>query len=141
MEITGHEAMKAEAARFISTITERSNSATVIALAGDLGSGKTTFAQGIAQALGVEENVTSPTFVIEKIYELENQRWQHLIHIDAYRLKDAHELEAIGWNEIINDPSNLIVIEWPENVATIMPSRTMRISLTGTGDSREIIYG
>lgn len=95
--------------------------ATVVGLYGELGSGKTSFTQGVARALGVCENVVSPTFVIEKIYELSNQKFQHLIHIDAYRLEKSSELLHLGWQEIIADPKNLILIEWPERVSDIMP--------------------
>jgi tRNA threonylcarbamoyladenosine biosynthesis protein TsaE len=143
MKIEGLEAMKAEAARFIASLEPRqdtTNDATVVALSGELGAGKTTFAQGIAAALGIEEPVTSPTFVIEKVYELQNQTFARLIHIDAYRLKDAHELEVLGWQEIVKDPDNLIIIEWPENVAPLIPSDAIRISFSGSGDSREIVY-
>ena len=148
MEIEGLKAMNAEAARFIGALVRYKNGATVVALSGDLGSGKTTFAQGIAKALGVEETVTSPTFVIEKIYELQAQpfdiaqgkKFSHLIHIDAYRLKDEHELEVLGWKEIIADPSNLIVIEWPEKVAVIIPENAIRISFIDTGNARELTY-
>jgi len=141
MEVSGLNAMSGEAAQFITTLAVRDTGATVVALSGELGAGKTTFAQGMALALGVEERVTSPTFVLEKIYELQDQKWRHLIHIDAYRINDAHELEVLGWHEIVADPSNLIIIEWPENVAALIPSSAKRISLTGTGDAREIIYG
>lgn len=141
MEISGIEAMDAESARLVGTLLPHPDSAMVLALSGDLGAGKTTFAQGIARALGVEEQVTSPTFVIEKIYQLEGQKFSHLIHIDAYRLDDPHELEVLGWKEIIADPANLIVVEWPEKVAGLIPADTMRISFKGNGDNREIIYG
>jgi tRNA threonylcarbamoyladenosine biosynthesis protein TsaE len=141
MEVNGPDSMNTEAAKFIKTLALRGAGATIIALSGELGAGKTTFAQGIARALGVEEQITSPTFVLEKIYELQEQKWRHLIHIDAYRIDDAHELEVLGWNDIVADPSNLIIVEWPENVATLIPSDARRISLSGTGDIREIIYG
>jgi tRNA threonylcarbamoyladenosine biosynthesis protein TsaE len=145
MEILGIEAMNTHARKFVATLKPRSDSqATVVALSGDLGAGKTTFAQGVARALGVEEQVTSPTFVIEKIYQL-NQPFDHaqgkqfarLIHIDAYRLNDAHELEVLGWKEIVADPSNLIVIEWPERVTDLIPSDAIHISLEGSSDSRK----
>lgn len=132
--------MDIESARLIASLTHRTDSATIIALSGDLGAGKTTFAQGIARALGVDENVTSPTFVIEKIYQLENQAFARLIHIDAYRLNDPHELEVLGWKEIIADPLNLIVIEWPEKVGELIPVDAMHVSFDGSGDSREIVY-
>ena len=108
----------------------------MVALSGDLGAGKTTFAQGVAQALGVQETVTSPTFVIEKIYKLENAKWQRLIHIDAYRLKGAHELEVLGWKELVADTGNLILIEWPERVAEAIPEGATRISFEINGEER-----
>ena len=112
--------------------------ATVLALSGELGAGKTTFAQGIAAALGVEETVTSPTFVIEKIYELENQPFDHLIHIDAYRLKSGHELKVLGWEEVMREAGNLILLEWPERVADIIPAHAIRIHFEIEGDGRTI---
>ena len=139
MEIAGITEMIEESARFAGTLSPRSHGATVVALSGDLGAGKTTFAQGIARALGVEEQVTSPTFVIEKIYSLQNQKFARLIHIDAYRLKDSHELEVLGWKEVSADPENLIIIEWPENISGLVPETAHRVSLKGSGDSREII--
>jgi len=115
------------AEEFVAGIKPR-NRATVIGLSGDLGAGKTTFAQAVARELGVKESVTSPTFVIEKIYKLENQTFEHLIHIDAYRLESGRELEKIGWREIAADPQNLILIEWPERVAEILPPDTRKIT-------------
>ena len=140
MELLGIEAMEAESTRLVGTLVPHPESATILALSGDLGAGKTTFAQGIARALGVEEQVTSPTFVIEKIYQLQNQTFTRLIHIDAYRLTDPHELEVLGWKEIIADPANLILIEWPEKVAGLIPADAINISFKEYGDSREITY-
>lgn len=131
---------QAEAVRFALTLQVRAGHATVVALAGELGAGKTTFVQAAAHFLGIEFPVTSPTFVIEKIYELNSAKWKRLIHIDAYRLNGAHELEALGWKEIAADPDNLILIEWPERVAELIPADAYRISFTSTGDSRTISY-
>jgi len=133
--------MQKIAAEFVAQLQPDSRAATVVTLQGDLGAGKTTFAQGVAHALGVEETVTSPTFVIEKIYQLENQRWQHLVHVDAYRLKSEHELEVLGWSELLAERGNLVVLEWPERVAEALPDTAIRITLTGSGDTREISYG
>jgi tRNA threonylcarbamoyladenosine biosynthesis protein TsaE len=109
---------------FILELKSNTDTATIVGLYGDLGSGKTFFTQAVAKALGVEENIVSPTFVIEKIYELTEQKFSHLIHIDAYRLENSSELLHLGWNNIISDPKNLILIEWPERVADIMPKHT-----------------
>ena len=112
---------------FLNNLTPLPNTATVVGLSGDLGSGKTTFTQGVAKILGVNENVTSPTFVIEKIYELTNQKFKHLIHIDCYRLESAGEMAKLGWQEIIADPNNLILVEWPEKIADILPKCMIKI--------------
>ncbi len=103
---------------------------TIVALQGNLGAGKTVFVKGVAKHLGVKETVTSPTFVIEKIYELpENTSWKRLIHIDAYRLEGEEDLSAVGWSDIATDPNNLIMIEWPETVGLGVPERAVWIEL------------
>lgn len=107
-----------------------SSNATVVGLYGDLGAGKTAFTKGVAKAFGVEEDITSPTFVIEKIYALSNQCFDTLIHIDAYRLEKAEELARLGWNNLLKDPKNIILIEWPEKVAEIMPKDHTKLFFT-----------
>src|SRR3989344_5756853 len=110
-----------EAGKLANKLVPLGSKATVIGLYGNLGSGKTTFVQGLARALGISEIVTSPTFVIEKIYKLPtDSQFDHLIHIDCYRLEKESELEVLGFNNILNNPRNLIVIEWPEKVKEIM---------------------
>ncbi len=118
--------------------------AIVVGLYGDLGAGKTTLAQCIAEELGVSETVTSPTFVIEKIYRLVASsqypvtRFENLIHIDAYRIENSEELKHLGWQEITSDPKNLILIEWPERVAEIMPGH-IKVNLKHISEnSREV---
>ncbi len=95
----------------------------LVGLSGDLGSGKTAFVKGLSKALGIKKNVTSPTFVIEKIYQGKSRQ---LIHIDAYRLSTESDLQTIGFYEFIHNPKNIIVIEWPEKVFSKIPER-MRI--------------
>lgn len=120
---------KAFASCFAKEIVKKSgNKAKVIGLIGDLGAGKTTFTQAFAEAFGVKEKVLSPTFVIEKIYKLKGQGdFAHLIHIDAYRLNDPEELITLGWNEIIENPKNIILIEWADKVEKILPKDTQKI--------------
>lgn len=111
------------AKEFITTATggRRRDSALVVALLGDLGAGKTAFVQQLAFELGVVESVTSPTFVIEKVYALPGgASFSRLIHIDAYRLTTKEELLHLGWDEISKDPGNIICIEWPSNVSGIL---------------------
>ncbi len=130
------------AEEFLSNLTPLPDRATVVGLYGDLGSGKTTFTQSVAKILGVAENVTSPTFVIEKIYELSGQKWQHLIHIDCYRLESSAEMARLGWGEIIADPKNLILVEWPEKIADILPGGMIKLSFKFIDEkTREINLG
>jgi len=111
-----------------------------VALQGNLGAGKTVFVKGAAQALGVTDEVTSPTFVIEKIYHLpEGAPWKHLVHIDAYRMEGEEELNTIGWHDIATDPNNLIMIEWPEQVGLGVPERAVWVEFEAvTEDTRRI---
>lgn len=120
----------AVAQKYIESLLPKEDSveATVIGLYGELGAGKTTFTQGLAQALGVGGIIVSPTFVIEKIYDLPDKnkmggknKFKRLIHIDAYRLEHSDELLHLGFRDIISDSENLILIEWPERVSSIMP--------------------
>jgi tRNA threonylcarbamoyladenosine biosynthesis protein TsaE len=124
---------------FIKNISPKTDFAFVVGLSGNLGAGKTAFTKCIAKSLGVEETVTSPTFVIEKIYELQNQKFSHLIHIDAYRLESGEELQNLGWQRIISDPKNLILIEWPEKVSSVVPEHVkMNLKALETAGSHEI---
>jgi tRNA threonylcarbamoyladenosine biosynthesis protein TsaE len=102
--------------------TPETDEAFVVGLSGHLGAGKTAFTKEIARIMGVKQEITSPTFVIMKIYETQNERWPRLIHIDAYRLERGEELQAIDFERLVSDKRNLILIEWPENVEDIVSS-------------------
>src|SRR3972149_11730179 len=78
--------------------------AKVIGLYGNLGAGKTAFAQELARELGIKEKVVSPTFVIMKRFVIPKSKFKNMIHIDAYRLEKGAELEKLGWADIISDP-------------------------------------
>ncbi|MEK7186893.1 MAG: tRNA (adenosine(37)-N6)-threonylcarbamoyltransferase complex ATPase subunit type 1 TsaE [Patescibacteria group bacterium] len=115
--------------------------ASVVALQGDLGSGKTNFTQVVGSLLGITENMQSPTFVIEKIYEINWKGFKNLIHVDAYRLEKDKELLHLGWEEILKEPENLIFIEWPENVKNIIPEYAKRVYLKFIDENtREISF-
>lgn len=101
--------------------------AMVVGLTGDLGSGKTAFTKCLAAELGINEHITSPTFVIMKYYKIENSSWKKLIHIDAYRLRNGRELDALGFQNELEDPTSLIVIEWPEIVKDVLPEEMTMI--------------
>jgi tRNA threonylcarbamoyladenosine biosynthesis protein TsaE len=133
------EAMRAFASDYIVALPAQRDTATILALTGDLGAGKTSFTQGLALALHVDETVNSPTFVIEKIYALDGQKWKRLIHLDAYRLESVHELEVLGWKEISGDPENLIVIEWPERVAGALPATAVTLRFIWKDEGTRVV--
>lgn len=115
---------------------KKRTSATVVGLSGELGSGKTAFVKGVARALGVRNTVTSPTFVLEKIYKLPPRKaFSKLVHIDAYRLDHKKELTALNWDEVTQDPEALVLIEWPECVKGALPRRAQKISFKFIDDT------
>lgn len=113
--------------------------ATVIALSGDLGTGKTTFVQGVARALGVVETVTSPTFVIMKQYTTTDKIFSTLIHLDAYRIEDLDEMRPLGFSLLLEQPNTLICIEWAERIAALLPKETRRLQFTSDNTGARII--
>jgi tRNA threonylcarbamoyladenosine biosynthesis protein TsaE len=123
---------------FLPFLTPSDDGATVIALSGDLGSGKTAFVKAVAKQLGITEHIVSPTFIIAKFYPLpgsndpsmlfENAqeerahpRFHELVHIDAYRMEDPKEAEVLRLNELLDDERKLMFIEWPEQLGEALP--------------------
>ncbi|MBM3254067.1 MAG: tRNA (adenosine(37)-N6)-threonylcarbamoyltransferase complex ATPase subunit type 1 TsaE [Candidatus Omnitrophica bacterium] len=108
----------------------------VLALVGELGSGKTTFIKGIAGAFGVKDytNINSPTFVIIREYELRVP----IYHIDAYRIKNPLEIELAGFSEYLSQ-NGIAVIEWADRIEEILPSTYLRIELRHLGKNRRLI--
>lgn len=92
----------------------------VVGLQGDLGAGKTTFVQAVAQVLGVKSRVTSPTFVIAQRYDTAHPVFTHLVHVDAYRLSDETG-DTIGFMDYVRDPHTLVLVEWPEHLPVEFP--------------------
>lgn len=103
----------------LSTNSSQGGGAIVTGLSGHLGAGKTAFVKALAKHLGITEEITSPTFVIMKIYPTKNDLWKNLIHIDAYRLESGKEFNILGFDKLATDKNNLIVVEWPENVREV----------------------
>ncbi len=128
---------------FINNLRPSKQGATVIGLQGDLGSGKTAFVQSAAKIFGVDEYITSPTFVIQKRYKIKNPKsdFENLIHIDAYRLDSEEELLNLDWQENLDNPKNIIFIEWPERVKKILSPNTIKLYFKFTDkNTREIRY-
>jgi|CXWL01.1.fsa_nt_gi tRNA threonylcarbamoyl adenosine modification protein YjeE len=116
---TTPEELQKEAQTFAQSLSPHTDKATLITLSGELGAGKTSFTQGLARSFGVTVPILSPTFVLEKIYNLSKESgrgFAHLVHIDLYRLEDKKDLEHLNFEEAMNNSQNLIVLEWPERV-------------------------
>ncbi len=116
--------------------------AAVVSLSGELGAGKTTFTQALAGVLGASGPVQSPTYVIMRKHPLpQGAAWQTLVHIDAYRLKNAADLTAIAWAELLTNPGNLIVIEWPERVEGALPEGALWLNFSHeTPETRRVLF-
>ncbi|MCL5095220.1 MAG: tRNA (adenosine(37)-N6)-threonylcarbamoyltransferase complex ATPase subunit type 1 TsaE [Patescibacteria group bacterium] len=93
----------------------------IICLYGDLGSGKTTFVQGLARGLGIKQRILSPTFLIVREYP-------NFYHLDLYRLQKSEEIADLGFREMIENPQNVVVIEWAEKAKNLLPKERIEIN-------------
>ncbi|HEX8932564.1 MAG TPA: tRNA (adenosine(37)-N6)-threonylcarbamoyltransferase complex ATPase subunit type 1 TsaE [Patescibacteria group bacterium] len=110
----------------------------VICLYGDLGSGKTTFVQGLAKGLGIEKKIISPTFIIMRTYRIQNSK--NFYHVDLYRIEESKDVESLGLLEIMKDKDNIVVIEWPERIEDLLPEKRIDIIFAYLDeDKREIV--
>ncbi|MBP9727959.1 MAG: tRNA (adenosine(37)-N6)-threonylcarbamoyltransferase complex ATPase subunit type 1 TsaE [Candidatus Moranbacteria bacterium] len=116
---------------------------TLLCLRGDLGAGKTTLVQGLLEGLGAERPYVSPTFVIMKQYDLlspSTTGTTRVYHADAYRV-EAKDFTEIGFTEWCADPQGLVILEWPEHIADILPEKRIDITITSLSETeREITY-
>lgn len=120
----------------------RRRGATVLALSGELGGGKTRFVQGLARGLGIAKRITSPTFVISKEYAIRSKRTPfHLfIHLDFYRLSRKKDLQELDLQEIFARPEVLVAVEWAERIKSVIPSHAIWITFERLGEhERKII--
>jgi len=104
------------------------NKAIVLGLEGDLGGGKTTFLQGFAKGLGIQEKILSPTFVIIKKFKIPVRvvscsfscNFVYFYHIDCYRIEKPKEILDLGFKEIISNPKNIVAIEWVDRIKKVL---------------------
>jgi len=104
-----------------------------VALWGDLGAGKTSLAREILRALGVTEDVPSPTFTLVQTYETPRLA---VAHYDLYRLKRPRELDELGFREALEDGASLV--EWPERAPEYLPDETLHLRLSLEGETRRV---
>lgn len=109
----------------------------VIALSGELGAGKTTFTKGFAKALDIKDKIISPTFVLIRQHPIPNSK-RTLYHIDLYRLEGEIDLVSTGVKEIIENPDNIVMIEWAEKAKDQLPHDTLWINFTRDLETRII---
>jgi len=102
----------------------------LICLQGDLGAGKTTFVQGIAQGWGSLDSVSSPTFILVNVYRRDDQ--SQLFHMDAYRLDSTPEAEELDLDSMLADSA--LIIEWPERMAGLIPIERLWVNLEYVDD-------
>lgn len=130
-----------ETIQFAQKIAKELQGGEIIGLIGDLGAGKTVFSKGLAKGLGIKDMITSPTYVVMKVYDVpKHQNIKKLCHIDAYRLISAHDIEAIGALEYMERNDTVTVIEWPDKIKKILPRKTRFIKILHSGDSRLLEY-
>ena len=108
----------------------------VIALYGELGAGKTAFVRGLGRAMGVEDDVVSPTFTIVNEYPGNRE----LFHFDMYRLGGADELFDIGWEDYLSR-EGVCAVEWSENVPEAFDGTEIRVTITKTPSGGRKIAG
>ncbi len=96
----------------------------VLAFYGNLGSGKTTFIQGLAEGLGIKRRIISPTFIIVRHYKLVKEIFYH---IDLYRIETRDDLLGLGIDEIINDKNNIVAVEWAEKMGDMLPEKRIEL--------------
>lgn len=115
--------------------------ALILALGGELGSGKTTFVQGLGQALGIKNKILSPTFVIMKHFEAAGNKFKinNLYHLDCYRLGGEKDMVELGFEEIMKDKNNLVVIEWPERIKKALPPDAVWLEFEHGGEDQRKI--
>ena len=119
-------------------LAKKINIGSIISLTGNLGTGKTTFTQGFAKALSIEEHVGSPTFKLVSEYDGKPHR---LYHIDAYRLNGANDFLNIGGEEFLISKDGVTLIEWADIISSVLPKDTIKIKfsrLPGKPETRHI---
>jgi len=111
----------------------------VLGLKGELGGGKTTFLQGFAKGIGIKDKILSPTFVIMKKFKIKHPGFGDFYHFDCYRSLGSKDIMDMGFKKIVNNPGNIIVIEWADKIKNILPKSTIWIDFYFIDDKKRKI--
>ena len=103
----------------------------ILSLYGNLGSGKTQLVKCMAEELGIEASVTSPTFILRNDYITTDETFKTMSHIDLYRIENKEEIETIGLNDIMSERDRLVVIEWADRIDKIPNSLKVQVFVKG----------
>jgi tRNA threonylcarbamoyladenosine biosynthesis protein TsaE len=118
----------------------KAKKAKVLALKGELGGGKTTFLQGFARGIGIKEKILSPTFIIQKSFKIKKSNFKFFYHIDCYRIQKQKEILDLDFKNTINNPQNIVAVEWADRIAKILPKNIIKINFKVIDkNKREII--
>lgn len=98
-----------------------SSGATIFALVGDLGAGKTTFSKKFLKSIGVMQHVQSPTFSIMQSYPVSFLSYEKVFHLDVYRIEHLNELEVLHIEDVLKNKKHIVLIEWADKVREIIP--------------------
>lgn len=99
-----------------------------IALSGNLGAGKTAFVKALAKELGIKETISSPTFVLMKVYDVNYKKINKFVHVDCYRLRGQEDLFDIGLGDYLNYDNIVVAIEWADKIINL-PKNTIFVDL------------
>ena len=123
-----------ETERFATEYAKTLRAGDVVLLDGDMGAGKTVFSKGVAKGLGIEEEVTSPTYAYMNDYD------GRLFHYDCYRIESVEQAENLGLADYF-DMGGICLIEWSQNIAPLLPRKTKRVIIKKISENeREITY-
>jgi len=128
-----------ETAKIATALAKKMKGGEVVALYGNLGAGKTTFAQAFAKALGVQERVQSPTFIFMHEHRLKRKSGpSYFVHADAYR-GGLPELRSISIEEYFGRPDAVVLIEWADRVKGLLPKKRITVRLRHLGGDRRSV--
>ncbi len=101
-------------------LAKKAKGGQIYSLIGDLGSGKTHFTKGFAKGLEIKSTITSPSFILMKVYKINKGKIKYFCHVDAYRLKQPQEIIEVGLKEYLDRKNTITVVEWADKIKKIL---------------------